>query len=101
MNENLFRLQIQDNLKDYIDIWKLVDILWHLKPEKFNYLNLWKRQQEKEMLLKKGVCLSEHKLANFLRMLNVAIPQSNFDKIKSDFLFILDQERKLIYLTSN
>ena len=101
MNENLFRLQIQDNLKDYIDIWKLVDILWHLKPEKFNYLNLWKRQQEKEMLLKKGVCLSEHNLVNFLRMLNVAIPQSNFDKIKSDFLFILDQERKLIYLTSN
>ena len=54
-----------------------------------------------EMLLKKGVCLSEQKLINFLRMLNVAIPQNSFDKIKSDFLFTINQERKLIHLTSN
>ncbi len=100
-NEIQYRLKIQNNLKDYIDIWNLVDIVWRLKPEKFNYLNLWKRQQEREMLLKKGVCLSEQKLINFLRMLNVAIPQNSFDKIKSDFLFTINQERKLIHLTSN
>ena len=99
--EKAYRLKIQNNLKEYIDIWKLVDMVWHLKPEKFNYLNLWKRQQEKDMLLKKGVCLSEENLVNFLRMLNTAIPQHSFDKIKSNFLFTIDQERKLINLTSN
>ncbi len=98
-HENIYRTKIQNNLEKYVDIWKFIDILWHLKPEKFNYLNLWKIQQEKEMLLKKGISLSDKKLDNFLRMLNVSLPQNSFNKIKSEFLFLIDQERKLINLT--
>ena len=100
-SEIVYRLKIQNNLKDYIDIWNLVDFVWHLKAEKFSFLNLWKRQQEKEMFLKRGVSLSEENLVSFIRMLNVALPQNSFDKIKSDFLFIINQDRKLISLSLN
>ena len=100
-NEIKYRLKIQENLLDYIDIWNLIDNIWHLKPEKFNYLNLWKRQQEKEMLQKKGVSLSEENLMNFLRMLNVSLPQQSFEKVKSDFILSIDQQRNLTSLTIN
>ena len=98
-SENQYRLKIQNYLKDYLEIWNCIDILWYLKPEKFLYLNLWKMQQEREMLLKKGRCLSDDNLFNFLRMLNVALPQNSFNKINYDFLFLIDQERKLIDIT--
>ena len=100
-NEIKYRLKIQKNLIDYIDIWDLVDNIWHLKPEKFSYLNQWKRQQEKEMLQNKGVSLSEENLINFLRMLNVSLPQNSFANIKADFVFSIDQNRKLTSLTFN
>ena len=95
-HENSYRLKIQNNLYDYLDIWNLVDNLWHLKPLKFEYLNIWKSNQEKEMFLRKGKALQDEQLSNFLRMLNVSIPHKSFDIIDSYAFLLIDQERKLI-----
>ena len=96
MHESSYILNIQKNLKEYLEIWNLIDDLWHIKPLKFEYLNLWKSSQEKEMLLKKGHALKDKKLSKFLRMLNVSIPHYSFDEINSNVLLLIDQDRKLI-----
>ena len=95
-NESSYILNIQNNLKEYLDIWNLIDNIWHLKPLKFEYMNIWKSNQEKEMLLQKGGALQDEKLSNFLRMLNVSIPHKSFDDINSYALLLIDQERNLI-----
>ena len=64
-------------------------------------MNLWKSNQEKKMLLKRGSALQDEKLLNFLRMLYVSIPHKSFDEIKSDFLFLINQDRKLINVGVN
>ena len=89
-------MKLIQKLHEYSDIWSLVDNIWHLKPLKFEYMNLWKSNQEKEMLLKKGNALKEKKLDDFLRMLSVSIPHQSFDEIKSDVLLLINQHRKLI-----
>ena len=88
--------KIQKNLKEYLDIWNLIDNIWHLKPLKFEYMNRWKSNQENEMLLKSGNALQDEKLSNFLRMLNVSIPHKSFDDINSYALLLIDQERNLV-----
>ena len=100
-DESSYRIKIQQNLIKYLDIWNLMDNVWHLKPLKFEYLNLWKSNQEKEMLLNKGNALTSKNLSNFLRMLNVSIPQSSFDDINSDVLLLIDQDRKLVEVGLN
>ena len=96
LHESSYVLKIQNNLKEYLDIWSLIDNIWHLKPLKIEYMNIWKTNQEKEMLLQKGNALKDENLSNFLRMLNVSIPQKSFDVIKSYALLLIDQERKLV-----
>ena len=91
-----YRMKIQKNLEEYKFVWKLIDKIWHLKPLEFNYMNLWKSNQEKEMLLNKGSALKDLKLTNFLRMLNVSIPHESFDQINSDVLLLINQNRILI-----
>ena len=88
--------KIQNNLKNYSDVWLLIDNIWHLKPLKFEYMNMWKTNQEKEMFLNKGKALQDEKLSNFLRMLNVSIPQKSFDLLNSYALLVIDQERNLV-----
>ena len=95
-HESLYRFNIQKKLNEYLDIWSLIDNIWQLKPLKFEYMNLWKSNQEQEMLLKKGNALQNDKLSNFLRMLNVSIPQECFDVIDSYALLVIDQERNLV-----
>ena len=95
-NECSYRLKIQKNLYEYLDIWNLIDKLWHLKPLSFEYMNMWKTYQEKEMFLQKGNALQDEKLFNFLRMLNVSIPHKSFDLINAYALFLLDKERNLV-----
>ena len=95
-DEFSYRLNIQKNLKEYLSIWSLIDNIWHLKPLKFEYMNLWKSNQEQEMFLNKGYALQEEKLSNFLRMLNVSLPHKSFDDIKSYALLLIDQDRNLI-----
>jgi len=79
-----------------LDVWNIIDNIWHLKPLKFEYMNLWKSNQEKEMFLQKGNALRDEKLSNFLRMLNVSIPIESFDLINSYTLLLINQERNLI-----
>ena len=95
-NEASYRQNIQHNLSHYLDVWSLIDNIWHLKPLKFEYMNKWKSTQENEMLLKKGNALQNEKLSNFLRMLNVSIPHKCFDSINSYALLLIDQERNLV-----
>ncbi len=94
--ETFYRLNIQKNLKEYLEVWSLIDKIWHLRPLKFEYMNSWKSKQEQEMLLQKGNALQKEKLANFLRMLNVSIPHKSFDLINSYALLLVDQDRNLI-----
>ena len=94
--ESFYIDKIQNNLNKYLDTWKLIDNIWHLKPLKFEYMNMWKTNQEKEMFLQKGNALQEEKLSNFLRMLNVSITRKSFDAINSYALLLIDQQRNLI-----
>jgi len=95
-NEAHYRLNIQKNLYEYLDVWSLIDNIWHLKPLKFEYMNMWKSNQEKEMFLQKGNALQDEKLSNFLRMLNVSIPHQSFDIVNSYALLLIDKERNLV-----
>ena len=95
-HELSYRYIIQKNLKKYLDVWSLIDNIWHLKPLEFEFMNMWKTNQEKELFLKKGKALQDHNLSNFLRMLNVSIPHKSFDFINSYALLLIDQERKLV-----
>ena len=96
LHESSYVLKIQNNLKEYLDIWSLIDNIWHLKPLKIEYMNIWKTNQENEMFLHKGNALKDEKLSNFLRMLNVSIPHESFDVINSYALLLIDQERNLV-----
>ena len=91
-----YRLKIQKNLNEYLDVWSLLENIWQLKPLKFEYMNMWKSNQEKEMFLQKGTALQNEKLSNFLRMLNVSIPHKSFDVINSYALLLINQERNLV-----
>jgi len=96
-----YRLLIQRNLHSYLKIWKSIDKIWQLKPEKFLYMKEWKSQQEREMFSKKGSALKDKKLLDFLRMLYVCIPHQSFDEINSQVLLILNQNRKLVWVGKN
>ena len=100
-NESSYILKIQNNLNEYLDIWNLIDNIWHLKPLKIEYMNMWKTNQEKEMFLQKGKALKDEKLSNFLRMLNVSIPHKSFDFINSYALLLIDQDRNLVEVGLN
>ena len=96
LHESSYVLKIQKNLNEYLDIWTLIDNIWHLKPLKIEYMNIWKTNQEKQMFLQNGNALQDEKLSNFLRMLNVSIPQKSFDLINSYAFLLIDQERNLV-----
>ena len=95
-DESFYRLKIQKNLMEYLDVWSLIDNIWHIKPLEFEYMNKWKSNQEKEMLLQKGNALQDDKLSNFVRMLNVSLPHKSFDVINSYALLLINQERNLV-----
>ena len=95
-HESIYRYTIQNNLSKYLDVWNLIDNIWHLKPLRFEYMNVWKINQEKEMFLQKGNALQDQKLTNFLRMLNVSIPHKSFNIINSYALLRIDQDRNLV-----
>ena len=99
--EYKYRDNIQNNLYHYLDIWSLLDQIWHLKPLKFEYMNEWKSNQEKIMQVKSGSSLKDKHLSNFLRMLNVSIPHKCFDDINSDVLLMINQDRRLISVGLN
>ena len=100
-HESSYRFNIQKNLYEYLDVWSLIDNIWHLKPLMFEYMNMWKSNQEEEMFLHKGNALQDEKLSNFLRMLNVSIPHKSFDVMNSYALLLIDQERNLVEVGLN
>ena len=99
--ESCYGYKIQENLDKYLEVWSLIDNIWHLKPLKFEYMNIWKSNQEKEMFLQKGNALQDKKLSNFLRMLNVSIPHQSFDEINSYALLLIDQKRNIVEVRLN
>ncbi len=99
--ESTYREKIQKNLHHYLDIWNIIDQIWHLKPMKFEYMNEWKSYQEKSMHVRRGSSLKDKNLSNFIRMLNVSIPHESFDDINSDVLLRINQQRKLISVGLN
>ena len=64
-------------------------------------MNIWKSNQEQQMLVEKGNALQDEKLSNFLRMLNVSIPHKSFDLINSYALLLIDQERHIVEANLN
>ncbi len=96
-----YRSKIQTNLKDYLKIWKLFEKIWQIKPKNFSYMNLWKTDQENEMLKIKGKALVDNQLKNFLRMLNSSIPQESFNEINSNYMIKLNKNRELISVALN
>ncbi len=101
LSETSYRVNIQKSLKQYLKVWNLIDQIWHLKPLKFEYMNLWKTTQEKKMLINRGSALEDKILLNFLRMLSASIPQKSFEEINSDVLLLINQERKLSFVGLN
>ena len=39
-HELSYRKIIQSNINKYLDVWNLIDKIWHLKPLKFEYKNI-------------------------------------------------------------
>ena len=100
-NEINFRRKIQTNLISYQKIWDLLEKIWHVKPEYFEYMKDWKCEQEEEMFKIKGSSLRDQKLIDFLRMLCCCIPHKSFDLINSNTLVIINKNRKLIKVSIN
>ena len=96
-----YRSKIQNNLKEYFKIWKLIEKIWQIKPKEFSYMDDWKSGQENEMLKIKGSALVDNKLTNFIRMLNFSIPQESFNEINSRYKVILNKNRELINVYLN
>ncbi len=96
-----FRNKIQKSLLSYLKIWNLLDKVWHIKPESFEYMREWKCKQEEEMFKIKGSSLKDQKLLDFLRMLSNCLPHKSFDLINSNVLVVIDKNRKLLSVSKN
>ena len=96
-----FRNKIQKSLLSYLKIWNLLDKVWHIKPESFEYMREWKCKQEEEMFKIKGSSLKDQKLFDFLRMLSNCLPHKSFDLINSNVLVVIDKNRKLLSVSKN
>ena len=99
--EKEFRISIQDSLVRYSKIWEKFDKIWHLKSSNFNNTILWKTQQEEEMIHLKGSGLRDKALSNFIRMIQVSIPQQSLTSINSDTTIEINQFRRINNLYTN
>ena len=96
-----FRKKIQINLYSYLKVWNLLEKIWHIKPQSFEYMKDWKCKQEEEMFKMKGSSLRDKKLIDFIEMLNNCIPHKSFDLINSNVLVVIDKNRKLKSVSMN
>ncbi len=99
--ESEYREVVQNRLREYSDIWQMLCKTWHLKATNIENTINWKKQQENEMLMKKGSALRGHKLTNFIRMILTCIPQESLSHINSDTIVSIDQYRRVCNLVSN
>ena len=86
---------VQQELRDYLPIWELLNDLWQLRTLEWNSPAIWKRQQEDQMRQDRGAGLSTVDLDRFIRMIATAIPQPSFDAIKADVCIDIDPDRRL------
>ncbi len=96
-----FRKKIQINLYSYLKVWNLLEKIWHIKPQSFEYMKDWKCKQEEEMFKMKGSSLRDKKLIDFIKMLSNCIPHKSFDLINSNVLVVIDKNRKLKSVSMN
>ncbi|MEB3253965.1 MAG: phosphoribulokinase [Synechococcus sp.] len=89
------RVGIQDVLGSYRSTWQQLDSLWQLRPQRWDSPELWKRQQEQQMMQSRGICLSQADLDGFIRMIAAAIPRESFNAIDADICIDVDPERRL------
>ncbi len=99
--EKEFRISIQESLIHYSKIWKKFEKIWHLKSSEFNNTILWKTQQEDEMIKIKGSGLKDHRLRDFIRMIQTSIPQQSLSSINSDTTVEINQYRRINKLYTN
>tara|TARA_Y100001968_G_C19422556_1_gene752580 strand:+ start:760 stop:1761 length:1002 start_codon:yes stop_codon:yes gene_type:complete len=100
-NEREYRLIIQDNLCNYLPIWKMISKLWHIRAEEFQFTSIWKQQQENNMLIDKGSSLSGSELESFVRMISSAIPQKSLQEINADITININLNRRVTSLFTN
>ena len=93
--EKDFRCSIQESLIKYSHVWKKFDKTWHLKSSQFDNTIRWKAQQENEMIEAKGSGLKEHRLTDFIRMIQTSIPQQSLSYIDSDTTIEINEYRRI------
>ena len=99
--EREYRIIIQNSLIEYSKIWKKLYKIIHIKSNRFNNTKLWKTQQEDEMFKLKGSSLRGNKLKDFIRMIQVSIPQASLSNINSDTTIEINKLRKIERIYSN
>ncbi len=99
--EKEYRNYIQVSLLEYCKIWNKFNKIWHLKSSSFDNTILWKTQQEEEMIKLKGSGLKDKNLTDFIRMIQVSIPQDTFSHMNSDTTIEINQDRRIINLYSS
>ena len=95
------RVHVQDALRRYQSVWAELDTLWQIKAQDIRSPQIWKRQQENQMLREQGVALDNATLLGFIRMILAAIPPRSFDQIDADVCVEVDPDRRLRQLRIN
>ena len=89
------REAVQAVLGSYRPVWAQLDHLWQIKAQDIRSPQIWKQQQEDQMLREQGVALDNKSLLGFIRMILTAIPPQSFDRIDADVQVDVDPERRL------
>ncbi len=97
-NEIEYRNQVIDCLKSYESIWKYFLSIWHLKAQKLEFTSTWKRQQETHLKETKGNSLKGETLENFIRMIQVSLPQNSLMSINAEVVAHLDVNRQITWV---
>ncbi len=96
--EKHYRYKVQKSLFEYQSIWKELSVIWHLKAQNINYTALWKKQQESKMMNERGSALQGKSLENFIRMIQVSIPQMDLMSIKAPVVAHIGKHREIMWI---
>ncbi|KAG0682258.1 hypothetical protein C6P42_003274 [Pichia californica] len=58
--------EINDNLQEYEDVWKMFDIFICIKTSDINNVYTWRKQQEHELIEKKGSGMTDEEVEKFI-----------------------------------
>ena len=95
------RVHVQEELCKYQKVWAELETLWQIKAGDIRSPQIWKRQQEDQMLREQGVALDSVTLLGFIRMILAAIPPLSFDQIDADVCVEVGPDRRLRQLKIN